>query len=171
MERVVLFYSQGHIKPIAPMKVFSATEISEPFRYMQKAKHIGKIVVAMPTQQESLPAEAVHDELSLRGDYAYLFVGGLGGLGKSITTWLVERGARHVVFLSRSAGDVGDKDPFLQELASVGCKTTRISGDVSNLEDVIRAIKSAGSLIAGVLQASMVLRVSLCFVPSNDIQC
>jgi NADPH:quinone reductase-like Zn-dependent oxidoreductase/2-polyprenyl-3-methyl-5-hydroxy-6-metoxy-1,4-benzoquinol methylase len=158
MNRAVQFYHQGHIKPIAPMKTFSATQISEPFRYMQKAQHIGKIVVTMPRERESLPSEAVHEELSLRGDRAYLFVGGLGGLGRSITTWLAEKGARHVVFLSRSAGNIGDEDPFVRELASVGCRTTRLSGDVSNYEDVIRAVKAVESPIAGVLQASMVLR-------------
>lgn len=34
-----------HIKPL-PMKVFSFKEVSSAFRYMQSAKHIGKIVIS-----------------------------------------------------------------------------------------------------------------------------
>ena len=36
---------------------------------------------------------------------AYLLVGGLGGLGRAVSLWMAERGARHLTYLSRSAGD------------------------------------------------------------------
>jgi KR domain len=38
-------------------------------------------------------------------DVAYLLVGCLGGLGRSLTTFMMERGARDFVFLSRSGAD------------------------------------------------------------------
>lgn len=155
------FYQRGFIKPIHPMKTFSATTISEPIRTMQKGDHIGKLVVSMPHDHADLPSEVGHDGLSLRDEGAYLFVGGLGGLGRSITTWLVEKGATHLVFFSRSASQVLDDDPFVQELQSLGCTVTRVSGDVTVYEDVVRAIRAPGKPIVGVLQASMVLQVSL----------
>lgn len=161
LRRTVEFYQQGHIRPIYPLKAFSACTISDPIRTMQKGDHIGKLVVSMPHDQTELPSETGHDELCLRSDGAYLFVGGLGGLGRSITTWLVEKGARHLVFFSRSAGQVRDDDPFVHELQSLGCTVTRVSGDVTIYDDVVRAIKAAGKPIVGVLQASMVLQVSL----------
>jgi hypothetical protein len=167
LRRIVLFHSQGHIQPIWPLKVFPAADVSEPIRYMQRGKHMGKIAVAMPsstpTPQEKMPFEASTRELRLRGndESAYLFVGGLGGLGRSITIWMVERGARHFVFLSRSAASMSQDDPFLVELRSCSCTVTLVSGDVSVYEDVVRAVEAAGRPIAGVLQASMVLRV--CF--------
>ncbi|THC90429.1 hypothetical protein EYZ11_010106 [Aspergillus tanneri] len=124
---------------------------------MQRGQHTGKIVIAMPENSTELPAEPSRQELVLRQDRAYLFVGGLGGLGRSIATWLVEHGARHLVFMARSAVNIPDDDPFVQELAVLGCTTTRISGDVSKHEDVLRAIRASGKPV-GVLQASMVLR-------------
>jgi hypothetical protein len=160
LRRTVEFYQQGHIKPISPLKTFSACTISEPIRKMQKGDHIGKLVVSMPHDHVELPSETGYDELCLRSDGAYLFVGGLGGLGRSITTWLAEKGARKLVFLSRSAGQVPDDDPFVRELQSLGCAVTRVSGDVTIYEDVVRAIKAADEPIVGVLQASMVLQVS-----------
>jgi hypothetical protein len=126
---------------------------------MQKAQHIGKIAVTIPENPNDLPSESTYDSLSLRSDRAYLFVGGLGGLGRSISRWLVSKGAKHIVFLSRSAGKSPDEDPFVQELEALGCRATRVSGDVCKYDDVVNAIKAAGEPIAGVLQASMVLRV------------
>lgn len=161
LRRTVEFYKLGYSGPIAPLKTFSACTISEPIRSMQKGDHIGKLVVSMPQDPADLPSEVGHDELSLRGDGAYLFVGGLGGLGRSTTTWLAEKGARHLVFFSRSAGQVSDDDPLVRELQSLGCTVTRVSGDVTVYEDVVRGMKAAGKPIVGVLQASMVLKVSL----------
>ncbi|KKY36228.1 putative polyketide synthase [Diaporthe ampelina] len=160
LRRTVEFYQQGHIGPVSPLKTFSARTISEPFRSMQKGDHIGKLVVSVPQDPADLPSETGRDELCLESDGAYLFVGGLGGLGRSITTWLVEKGAGHLVFFSRSAGQVRDDDPFVRELQSLGCTVTRVSGDVTIYEDVVRAIKAAGRPIVGVLQASMVLQDS-----------
>lgn len=157
MQRAVEYYKLGHIKPLCARQ-FSAANISEPFRYLQKAEHIGKFVVTMPDDIKDLPTEPTYNAVSLRSDRAYLFVGGLGGLGRSITRWLVEKGAKHIVFLSRSAQDVGDDDPFIQELSALGCQATRVSGDVCNYDDVVQTIKAAGKPFAGVLQGSMILR-------------
>lgn len=143
------------------MTKMSAIKISDAIRVMQKGTHMGKIVVTMPEDPADLPSEAAYEALRLREDGAYLFVGGLGGLGRSITTWLAEKGAKHFVFLSRSAGRMPENDLFLRELESLGCSVTRVSGDVSNYDDVVRAIKAAGRPIYGVLQASMVLQVSV----------
>ncbi|RYP07435.1 hypothetical protein DL765_009146 [Monosporascus sp. GIB2] len=102
--------------------------------------------------------EAIHKPHRLRDDAAYLFVGGLGGLGRSVTTFLIEKGARHFIFLSRTAGDMSDDDPFVCELEAQDCVATRVSGDVNNYDDVVKAIRTVAMPIAGVLQASMVLR-------------
>lgn len=160
MTRTMDYYRAGFIQPIKPTTTFDAVSIVDAIRYMQRGQHIGKIVIKMPENSTELSAEPLRQELVLRQDRAYLFVGGLGGLGRSIATWLVEHGARHLVFLSRSAGNIPDDDPFVQELAVLGCTTTRISGDVSKLDDVLRAIRASGKPVGGVLQSSMVLRVS-----------
>lgn len=98
------FAREGHIKPLLPMRTFDAAHVSEPIRLMQKAQHIGKMVVSMPASTDAeLPSEAAHEPFCARSDATYLLTGGLGGLGRSVSTWLAERGARHFVFLSRSA--------------------------------------------------------------------
>ena len=161
LRRAIEFYEQGHIKPIAPIKGFEAAHVEDAMRYMQKGQHIGKIVVTMPADPLQLEAKPSRSELSLRPEVAYLFIGGLGGLGRSIASWLVERGARHIIFFSRCAGAITAEDPYIKELAAQGCSVQTFSGSVSNLADVKRVVGAAAKPIAGVLQASMVLNVCL----------
>lgn len=157
LRRVVEFYEQGHIKPIKPMKTFEAAHIEEAMRYMQKGAHIGKIVVTFPEDPMTLEATSAPRDLVLRPDVSYLSIGGLGGLGRSIASWMVERGAKHLIFFSRSAGSVTSEDPYIKELAARGCSVQTFSGSISNLADVKKVVASAAKPIAGILQASMVL--------------
>ncbi|KAJ4419139.1 Type I Iterative PKS [Gnomoniopsis sp. IMI 355080] len=93
-----------------------------------------------------------------KGDASYLLVGGFGGLGRSIATWMVEHGARNLIILARSATHA-DNENIIKELEGYpGCTVTAVSGDVGKYEDVVRAIKSAPAPIAGVMQLSLVLK-------------
>ena len=52
---------------------------------------------------EARADEAGTDRSSIRGDGTYLVTGGLGALGLQLAQWLIERGAGHVVLMSRRA--------------------------------------------------------------------
>ncbi|KAL8848055.1 MAG: hypothetical protein Q9221_006915 [Calogaya cf. arnoldii] len=157
LHRAIHFYTQGYIKPIAPVKEFQAARIEEAMRYMQKGQHIGKIVVNMPENPAELEATPNVKKITFQPDVSYLLVGGLGGLGRSVASWLVQNGAKHLIFFSRSAGKVSSEDPFVKELAAQGCSVQLFSGSVANAADVENVVSSAAKPIAGVLQASMVL--------------
>jgi NADP-dependent 3-hydroxy acid dehydrogenase YdfG/acyl carrier protein len=64
---------------------------------MQSAGHIGKIVVNAP--EPPRPAAAA---TPIRGDAAYLLVGGTSGFGFATAEWLIANGARRIVLASRS---------------------------------------------------------------------
>lgn len=162
LSRALDFYRQGHIKPIVPCKVFAATQIEEAFRYLQKGQHIGKVVVSMAEDSRPLRVTQPRSHIKLRQDRTYLFIGGLGGLGRSVATLLVEHGARHLAFFSRSAGETPMDDPFIKELESQNVSVQLYSGSVYNETDVQNTIQSLPLPVGGVLQASMVLEVSLC---------
>ncbi|KAI1459633.1 hypothetical protein F4805DRAFT_48404 [Annulohypoxylon moriforme] len=158
LERCVNFYRTGAIKPIRMSMLLEAADIEEGFRSMQKGRHIGKIILRMPDDQEQLASVPVRHDLRLRPDASYLLIGGLGGLGRSISTWMVECGARNLIYLSRSGGRGPNDADLVRELNAAGCTTQIIAGSVTNLEDVRRAIREARLPIAGVINASMVLR-------------
>ncbi|KAL0932749.1 polyketide synthase [Colletotrichum truncatum] len=108
-----------------------------------------------------------------REDVSYLLVGGMGGLGQSVATWLLEHGARNLIFLSRSAAS-SKNHSFVKELKSYPNATiTTVSGDVSKPEDVSNAIKQASKPIAGVFQLSLVLKdnstTEMTFEEWNDV--
>ncbi|RDA88606.1 hypothetical protein CP532_5867 [Ophiocordyceps camponoti-leonardi (nom. inval.)] len=56
LQKLARYIKEGHIKPLRPVHVFSAGEAEEAFRFMQKGKHIGKIVIQMPEDPQQLVA-------------------------------------------------------------------------------------------------------------------
>jgi hypothetical protein len=130
---------------------------------MQKGTHIGKLTVRMPNNMKNLPCTARHPELPLLPEASYLLVGGLGGLGRSMASWLVQNGAQHLIFLSRS-GRSEKTEHFLKELEVLGCKVQVFAGSVTSIEDVQELVAKAQKPIRGVMQLSMVLQVSGAFV-------
>ena len=161
MQKFLRLYEEGAIQPIKPIKIFDAVEVEDAFRYMQKGTHMGKVVVRMPADPEDLTATATPRELVLRSDASYLMVGGLGGLGQSVSTWMAEHGAKNLIYLSRSAGTTERDKIFIKELEGYGCNVQMFPGSVSVLADVENVVQNAAKPIAGVMQMSMVLRVSV----------
>jgi hypothetical protein len=58
----------GHVKPIAPISVFSITDIRAGFRVLRSGKHIGKLIVSEGTPDKievpvSYLQPTVHDVL------------------------------------------------------------------------------------------------------------
>ena len=53
---------KGHIKPIAPIKVFSFEDIASAFRFMRGGNHIGKIVISN-SQQHEIMVQVGHHSL------------------------------------------------------------------------------------------------------------
>jgi NAD(P)-dependent dehydrogenase (short-subunit alcohol dehydrogenase family) len=132
---------------------------------MQNGQHIGKIVIKFPKNPDDLPTAQFSDKLVLKPNYSYFLPGGLGGLGQAIAVWLAGRGARHLIFLSRSGAKNIDK-AFFEELAEMGCTCQTFSGDISKLKDVKEVVSQAKNPIAGVMHMAMVLRV--CFKTTLD---
>ncbi|OJZ83788.1 hypothetical protein ASPFODRAFT_73203 [Aspergillus luchuensis CBS 106.47] len=153
---IVDLYSQGHIRPITPMQTFPANDIKECFAHMQTGQYIGKTTLSLKSPGAPVKPSFVPKTMGFLGDASYLLVGGLGGLGSGIARWMVEHGARHLIFLSRSA-DAEHNKPLFTELESQGCSITAVKGSVCALEDVKRAISSATNL-RGILNISMVLQ-------------
>lgn len=119
---------------------------------------MGKIVVTIPEGGRELPIAPIIPDLTMKANASYLLVGGMGGLGRAVATWLVEKGARHLVFFSRSAGNSEQDRRFIQELESQGCSVRAIQGSVLNEKDVARITQATEKPIKGVFQMSMVLR-------------
>ncbi|KKA30866.1 hypothetical protein TD95_000725 [Thielaviopsis punctulata] len=151
-------FSRGHIKPITISEVFSAKDVSHGFSHIQANKHMGRVVLTFNVS-ESLAAFSSRKKQSIAFSSfkTYLLAGGMGGLGKSIATWMVEHGARKFIFLSRSAGISEADKAFITELESQGCYVNAIASSVADASAVEKAVQSAPSRLGGIMQLSMVL--------------
>lgn len=158
MELMLDLYSQGHLKPIRPVTVFDASEVMDAFRYFQQGTHIGKIVVKLPHNESDISWTPARPTPKFRGDRAYLLVGGMGGLGRAIAAWMATHGAKHIIFLSRSAGKGEEDADFVEELRLMGCNAEVAAGDVSDKAVVNRFLANTTMPVGGVMQMAMILR-------------
>nr|AXN93586.1 PuwB [Cylindrospermum alatosporum CCALA 994] len=139
-------FAAGKLKPL-PQTVFPIQNVVDAFRYMQQAKHIGKIVVTQPA------------ELTLRSDRTYLITGGMGGLGLLIARWMVENGAKHLVLLGRSAVSESAIET-LEVLQNQGAEVMVVQADVTDvaqMTQVIAEIERSHFPLRGVIHAVGVL--------------
>ncbi|KAF9884738.1 hypothetical protein FE257_001300 [Aspergillus nanangensis] len=158
-EDIMGYFDEGKAGPIKPVHVYDALEAEKAFRYMQTGQHMGKIVIKMPDDPSSLPLSRMHEAAPYFSSHvSYLMVGGLGGLGRAVATWMAERGAKHLIFLSPGGAESSARQAFLEELKCQGCECIAISGSVANINDVMGAISATAKPVAGVIQLSMLLR-------------
>ena len=86
-------------------------------------------------------------------------VGCLGGLGRRLSKWMMDRGARHFVFLGRSGLDKAAARNLVEDLEASGASCSVVRGDACEMVDVEVMVQSAEYPICGVVQAAMGLHV------------
>jgi acyl transferase domain-containing protein/thioesterase domain-containing protein/threonine dehydrogenase-like Zn-dependent dehydrogenase/NADP-dependent 3-hydroxy acid dehydrogenase YdfG len=148
----------GRLKPL-PHRVWQATEIADAFRTMSQGKHTGKLVVNLSDPALKIYSSEI-PKTTFRADGAYVVTGGLGGFGLKTARWIVERGGRHVVLLSRRGPESADARAAIQELSSLGAEPLALACDVSSLaqvRDVLTHLHQTDCPIRGIFHAAMVL--------------
>ena len=75
--------------------------------------------------------------------------------------WMIERGATHFAFISRSGADKAEAAEVIRSIRHAGALAKVFRADASNQEEVIRVVKelTAERPIRGVVHAAMVLKV------------
>ncbi|KAI6827416.1 polyketide synthase [Hortaea werneckii] len=158
LRQTMRLVEQGHIHPIHPTTCFDAEHAEDAFRFMQTGQHIGRIVVKIPRDTSTIPLASRPPAPEFEGQKTYLLVGGMGGLGRSVASWMVSAGARNLIFMSRSAGKSEQDQNFARELELSGCKVHCCAIDITDTDAVREALERTQASVAGVLQMAMVLR-------------
>lgn len=86
--------------------------------------------------------------------------------------WMVDRGARNIVFLSRSGAQKEEARNLLKELTAQGARVAAYACDLSDkdrLRLVLEEVPSEFPPIRGVIQGAMVIAVCL-ILPINSYQ-
>ncbi|KAI1425016.1 hypothetical protein F5Y12DRAFT_749302 [Xylaria sp. FL1777] len=100
-------------------------------------------------------------QFTLFSEGTYVLVGCLGGLGRSLTKWMVEHGARHFAFISRSGASKPEAARVIANIQkSPGTSTRVYHADAANeiaMQCIIYSLQ-AERPIRGVVHAAMVLK-------------
>ncbi|KAI1377698.1 polyketide synthase-like protein [Hypoxylon crocopeplum] len=169
MAEVLDLYRASEIKP-PPITTFDVSDIAQAYRYFNNKDRVGKVVISMENGQSRVPVSPAQYKAVFDPEKSYLLVGCLGGLGRSLSRWMMIRGARKFVFLGRSGCDKPTAQQLVSRLRNSGASVTVVRGDVSDSAHVHEAVlaSAAAGVIGGVVQAAMGLREGLFTRMTND---
>ncbi|RYP67536.1 hypothetical protein DL771_007186 [Monosporascus sp. 5C6A] len=134
LKQVLGLVAQGSLAPAYPLQLHRVSEIQKPFRALQSGKTMGKIVVELRPDDTVEAVLGPKPNHSMDPTATYVIAGGLGGLGRSVASWLVRQGARYLILLSRSGGSSASTKNFVRELGVRGARVETPACDISNLE-------------------------------------
>ena len=162
-------FNDGSLRPM-PYRSFPAARIQDAFRYMQQSRQVGKVVVSFdqvdtPDFIEQIePLDVQGKELVCDAQGSYLVSGGLSGFGLKTASWLVDKGARSLVLVSRSASVSDQSRQIIEELKEKGAQVFTRACDVADeaaLAKLVSEIQGDILPLKGVVHAAMVLEDGL----------
>jgi hypothetical protein len=118
--------------------------------------------------RKDIRSKVFPDILSLVANFTSVFLdllaGGLGGIGRSISRWLIAHGARNLIIVSRSGPSSQSASSFLAQLESADIRTAVVKCDISDFASLSTALANTLKSfppIKGVIQGAMVISDSL----------
>jgi NADPH:quinone reductase-like Zn-dependent oxidoreductase/short-subunit dehydrogenase/acyl carrier protein len=160
-DEVAQLFHDGVLSPL-PHRTFRRDEIVEAFRAMQQSRHIGKIVVEVPTakpptRESPEGAQVAREGVSVSADARYVITGGLSGFGLATAAWLADEGAKHLELISRRGQAEGTDAEILEALRGKGVEVTCHACDVTDRRRVKQILQRAhrrGPPIRGIIHAA-----------------
>lgn len=154
----------GVVRPLKS-NLFDMDSTEQAFRFMATGKHIGKVVIKI-RQEEKLKAvrPTVQPVMAIARTVlyetkSYIITGGLGGFGLELTRWLIERGARNLVLVSRSGVRQQYQRYCIEQFELSGVKVHISTANIVTMDGVNQLFKEASSMapIGGIFHLAMVL--------------
>ncbi len=141
---------------LLPTTPWSTDALADAFRSLLPGTHVGKAVLvhdaAPMAVRPSVACAPVHEHGT------YVITGGLGSLGQQAAAWLVARGARHLVFVGRSAPGP-EALRAIAALEAHGVIVVSLAADIARPEAIARLRTQLATMppLRGVLHAAGVL--------------
>lgn len=160
----VRLWNEKIVKIATPTTVLPLSKLIEGFQTLQSGRGTGKMIFE-PHADDIIPiVPELQTPFHFKPDATYVLSGGLGGLGRSIARWMVGRGARNLLFLSRTGKITPAVAEMEEHLTEQNCRTHIAKCDVTNPTDLRRVLQECKfSLppVKGVIQGAMQLSVSI----------
>jgi NADPH:quinone reductase-like Zn-dependent oxidoreductase/surfactin synthase thioesterase subunit len=167
LTEVATLFERGELQPPV-ITEFPISKLTEALRFMSRAAHRGKIVMNMEHDRvRALPPKTT----TFRSDRTYLISGGASGFGLEIASWMANRGAQHLVLLSRS-GCKSERDQVAVEaMRELGVEVLLEKADICDANAVRHLIQRIGNelpALAGVIHGAALLDDAS--IPTMDMQ-
>ncbi|KAH8707077.1 hypothetical protein GQ44DRAFT_831130 [Phaeosphaeriaceae sp. PMI808] len=157
----MLFTTPQILVPPPSVEVFKRSEFEDAFKYMQKGTRRAVVDWSVADVIQVIPSQ---DRFSFPKNASYVIAGGLGGIGRSIATWMAERGAAHLILLSRSGTQTEAAKSFVSKLQSQGVQVFAPHCDITD-EKVVAAVIHQAQLhlppIRGCVHSGMVVETDM----------
>ncbi|CAI6333724.1 unnamed protein product [Periconia digitata] len=138
-----------------PVAKFSVSRVVEAFQHVSDGKN--HAVINLKPGDEITLTRNTKSKLHLDPNATYVISGGTGGIGRSMTRWCAERGARNLILLSRSGAKSEVAQELVSSLTAQGVNVEAPACDTAN-EGTLRAVLDDCLLrmppIKGCMQAS-----------------
>ena len=162
---VMALFKDGTLHPL-PYRVFEADDIVDAFRYMQQARQIGKIVINYDNgiNHVQMPVPTIQKPLQFDADVTFLVTGGLRGFGLRTAQWLVSKGARHLILISRSGPITDEATDAISALLAQGVKVHARACDITDKHAIASLLAEAAAQlppIKGIVHAATVINDGL----------
>ena len=180
---------KGKINPPSPINAYLASNVEDAFRALASRKTAGKTVISFG-QNDLVKAsrnrassvfigdanenliQVVLDtqkQYHLDPESSYVISGGLGGIGCLAARWMVSRGAKNLILLSRSGARSKEAIELLNDLKAQNARVEAPHCDITNFQTLATVLADCATRlppIRGCVQAAMVMEVRGPFFPN-----
>ncbi|KAI9653650.1 MAG: Type I Iterative PKS [Bathelium mastoideum] len=141
--------------------VFDIATVSAAFKNFANTKRVGKIAVSCMDPESLVATLPRKHNYRFNSAKSYLLVGCLGGVGRSLSRYMLANGARDFAFIGRSGTDKKSARLLVDDLRAAGASVEVIRGNVQDLSCVVAALDRIKKPLGGVVQAAMGLGEAL----------
>ncbi|KAH7143722.1 hypothetical protein EDB81DRAFT_935118 [Dactylonectria macrodidyma] len=151
-------------RPIYPRTIYPISDMEGALRQMQAGTHLGRLIL-VPHLGDQVKVVTRPRAVNLGSSAStYLITGGLGGLGRAIALWMVQKGARNILLVSRNAQSHPDAASLMEQAKNEGCNLQVRNCDVSDEQSLLALLDECARAmppIRGVVAGAMVLNDSI----------
>lgn len=155
----VKLVAERSVRLPVPLTEYPMSEMEKAMRLMQAGNHLGKIVL-VPKPDDLVKVASQPQPVELLQDATYLIAGGARGIGASIAKWMVERGAKHLVLVSRNARGSADASALVQMALEKECDMRLHNCDIGDEKaflSFVATCRESLPRIRGIITGAMVL--------------